>query len=294
MKSIIDVLRDGVWQSIAAFLAVIALIWGFYTYVLDKPVYDLQVVILSDTSLVKITEGFTEEVKVIYAGRETENVTLIEIKLENAGNQSIPAASFDRPLRFLFPKDVEILKATQIEAVPSNLQLQINVIKNEVAISPTLLNPQDRVTIRFVAMNLPSDLTGSPFEVDARILGIKDIPITNILEQQNTLPSYWTYIGILAISLVSAVIGISFGEVSGRRRSWSILEKYIDKFYIPREVVIKCPNTGEEISVGFSMPAPAFLNATFEGNQVRCSVCREWHTWSKEDAKLKDVVVDNK
>jgi hypothetical protein len=54
-------------------------------------------------------------------------------------------------------------------------------------------------------------------------------------------------------------------------------------------VVIKCPNTGKEISTGMAMGKGAFETSTMENNRVDCPHCPgQFHTWSKKDAKLKE------
>jgi hypothetical protein len=55
-------------------------------------------------------------------------------------------------------------------------------------------------------------------------------------------------------------------------------------------LVITCPNTGKEISTGFGMDKRTFEDPTnvFRNNQVGCPACGQTHTWSKEDARLKE------
>ncbi len=53
------------------------------------------------------------------------------------------------------------------------------------------------------------------------------------------------------------------------------------------EILIRCPETGKDLTTGISIPAEAFLKAEFSQNRIACPHCGREHAWSKKDAFLK-------
>src|SRR4051812_11454226 len=112
MKTVVKFFRDQIWQFISVIVGIVALLWTIQIYTQDKPIYDLQVVILSNSSLVRITTGFTNQIHIMYENRVAENLSLVDIKIENSGNQPIPSSSYEQPISFTFPEGSEIIKAS--------------------------------------------------------------------------------------------------------------------------------------------------------------------------------------
>lgn len=53
-------------------------------------------------------------------------------------------------------------------------------------------------------------------------------------------------------------------------------------------VLIRCPETNLPVTTGLFMDRASFESATFrdEDTRLRCTECREIHTWRKEEAYL--------
>ena len=51
-------------------------------------------------------------------------------------------------------------------------------------------------------------------------------------------------------------------------------------------VMVRCPNTGRELSTGVEMDAITFERLPDIGSQIKCPVCNLDHTWSTHDAWL--------
>lgn len=54
-------------------------------------------------------------------------------------------------------------------------------------------------------------------------------------------------------------------------------------------VTIVCPTTGRRVPTGIVMDRAEFERAVFEANVLRCPACGRIHTWSKQDAELRET-----
>ena len=77
-------LNDG-WQPLGVIIAIIAIIVSLYVYSQQKNIKALQVVILSNTSLVEIEDSITSNIKIFYEDKQINDLSLIQLKLENSG-----------------------------------------------------------------------------------------------------------------------------------------------------------------------------------------------------------------
>jgi len=55
-------------------------------------------------------------------------------------------------------------------------------------------------------------------------------------------------------------------------------------------VVIKCPNTGRELSTGIQVDSSTFARMPNEVMETRCPHCRTKHSWRPRDAKFVDAL----
>jgi hypothetical protein len=55
-------------------------------------------------------------------------------------------------------------------------------------------------------------------------------------------------------------------------------------------IVMTCPSTGKEVSMGIIVDAGTFKELVQVGTQVRCPACKQIHAWPK-DARLLGVDV---
>jgi len=141
-----NVLRDPRWQFIGVIVAIAFGLWTVFTYWIEQEIYELKVTALANSSLVQIDEGFSNDIEISYDGRFVDNLSLIEIRLENSGNQPIPSSSYERPIKFQFAQGAEILQASVIESIPDDIDLVINVDltqKHEATIEPILFNARN-------------------------------------------------------------------------------------------------------------------------------------------------------
>lgn len=53
-------------------------------------------------------------------------------------------------------------------------------------------------------------------------------------------------------------------------------------------VFIVCPVTGQQVPTGLVMDPEEFDRAVLQDNVLRCPACGRIHTWSKQDAQLRE------
>jgi hypothetical protein len=178
-------LRDPVWQFIGALIGAVTLFATFYFFFVQREVKSLQVVILSNTSLVEVEQSIASRIKIMYEDQSIANLSLFQVKLENNGNQIIREVDYVRPIKFVFPTSAEVIEATLLDSDPRNIGITLQKEQNTVVLLPFLLNAKERIIIRLLVINMPTSKSIYPFEVDARIAGIKDVARVNAIEERS-------------------------------------------------------------------------------------------------------------
>jgi len=229
MKKLLWILRDPLWQFIGALIGLIAIAWPIIVYLEDRPIYDLQVVILSNTSLVNVTPGFDDDIDITYKGQRAKNLSVVQIRLENTGNQPIRHDSYARPIKFKFAKDATIIESSVFDSFPKNIGMEVGKIGNEAVVTPTLLNPQDRVLIRFILVDTQVADNAVPFEIDARIANVLSIGIINALEQTQPQSTRLGTFVLLGGVLVFAGLLFAIFQRLSRRAETDIIEDKVQK-----------------------------------------------------------------
>jgi len=225
MKAAMNVLRDQVWQFIGAFLGLITLGATIYLFLFGQQTKILQVVVLANTSLVEVEQTVAQNIRISYKGEDISNLSLVQIKLENIGNKPINEADYVRPIKLLFPPQARIIEASIAESNPTNIGMSIENDQNTATLSKVLLNPKDRVIVRFLIADIPPQVGNTPFQLDARIVEIQNVSvITAIAEpaqninRNDILNVVVITCGILAL-IVMAFGGLSFIILRGSRTS---------------------------------------------------------------------------
>ena len=177
-----DFLRDNKWQTIVSIFGILVTIFVAYNiFFLEKEVKSLQAVILANTSLVEIEPTVANDIEILYKEQPISNLTLIQVKLENDGNQSIRKEDYTEPIEFIFSQNAQIVDAAVIETDPPYIDVDISTKQNVVTLSPLLLNEKDRIIIRFFIINVSSLDSTQPFIIKARIVGVQNVTVINAI-----------------------------------------------------------------------------------------------------------------
>jgi uncharacterized protein (UPF0335 family) len=102
-----------------------------------------------------------------------------------------------------------VIDFTVIEEQPAGIGIGFRVIDNISVMSPTLLNPGDRAVFSFIIAGLRADENIPPFTVDARIIGISEIPVASVLENEGTTIWGTTLVGVISLTFSISVVIIS-------------------------------------------------------------------------------------
>jgi hypothetical protein len=208
MRSIGNILRDNIWEFVSVLVGALAIFAAYNIFFLERDVKKLQVTILASTSLVEVEQSILNDIEMLYKGQPIANLTLVQVRVDNSGNEVIREEDYARPVRFSFPPQAEIVEAAILESSPPNIGMTVQTDQNTATLSPVLLNEEDRVIIRFLLVNMPTNGDAQPFEVDARIAGVKDISVVGAIEGSETVTSWvvWIIGGVIASVLSSVFI----------------------------------------------------------------------------------------
>ena len=204
--------RDPIWQFIGSILAALAIVASYHIFFSGQERRGLRVVLLANSSLVEVEPTVAEEIRVYYQDKEVSNLSLVQVLIENTGTEEIVEEDYARPISFQFGGESQIVEAT-LDSNPPNIGVTAHAEGNTAILSRALLNQDDRVTVRFLVINMPVADNMWPFQVDARIAGIERIRQVDALAEKApgetgssayTVPAWWAFV------LLSLLIGLSF------------------------------------------------------------------------------------
>jgi len=170
--------RKYFWQLLGTILAIGAIFATYDVFYRTRPSKALNVVLQPPVSLVEIRPEVAADIEIRYKGHSVPNASVLQVRIENAGNQPISKDDYFRPLSFSFPAEHELADVAVASSDPSNLGMQVTKSgKAQAEVSRTLLNPQDSALLRFITISSSkkSVLDLDRFAVDGRIEGVKEI-----------------------------------------------------------------------------------------------------------------------
>jgi hypothetical protein len=147
-----------VWEPLGVLVGIIAIVITYAIFLRSQEVKNIQIVTLTDTSLVDISNLVQSQISISYSGRNIAitNLSLVQVKVENSGTIPITIQDFAEPINFVFPRGADVLDARVVEKSPRYLDVNLSVHDDSsVIISPLLLNPSDKIVIQFVVANIP-------------------------------------------------------------------------------------------------------------------------------------------
>jgi hypothetical protein len=182
-KDILDFLRDSIWQSIGALLAIIAIILTVIIYFLQKSKKALSYEILSETALLSVSKKVKDRIEILFEGEAVREVHLILIQISNTGNIPILPSDFLNNIKLSFNDDAKILSAEISDKNPQFTDAAISVVsQKELMVSPSLWNGGDTITVKLLVSEFNGDV-----KLSGRIIGIQDIRLNNIGRNTSTI-----------------------------------------------------------------------------------------------------------
>jgi len=166
----IELLRDSVWQSIGALLALLALPWAFWLYLLQRPRKELAYAVLSSRRLLAIASELRGRVQITVDEKPVEDVHLMVIGVKNSGNVPILQSDFVYPPRVRMLNHGRFISAEVSKLRPENLSVAVDFDSDHFSFAPLLLNPGDHFVIQALV-----SAQNAVFEPDFRIMGVSRI-----------------------------------------------------------------------------------------------------------------------
>lgn len=178
------------WKFVVTtMISVMALVpaWLVISFNNKKSVsYDIQ----SVSPLVSEEQTGTHGLQVLFQGREVTKPYVSVIKIINDGGVPIETKDFDGPIDVDSGEGTNVLAASVISKQPDSIKAKIDSRDKTVLFMPTLLNPEDTITIKII--------TGDAkpvHKISGRISGIKNLNKHGMRDQTRE---------IIAFSILSA------------------------------------------------------------------------------------------
>ncbi len=209
-------LRDSIWQFIAALITLVALAWAVYTYAGARETKSLRVEILANSPMISVKDDVSKDISILYKDKPVRTLSLMLLRISNTGNVPILETDYSRPILFSLSPDAEIGEASITETKPKGLPIYPSrITPNQVELSRSLLNPGDQALLRILALNNDQTL-----DLTARIAGISDIKLLAGLSDQtqpNKSADPFFPCMLLLLALLGFVIAIWYESDDGIR-----------------------------------------------------------------------------
>lgn len=167
-----EFLRDPIWQSIGAIIAILAIIISVYIFLLQRNKKTLAYDVLLNVPLLTKKEGLEGRIKIRFDDNYVENIHLIALKVSNEGNIPILPTDFVEHLRFTLGEANRVLGAEVSSLTPPELSPKITTKGSTIEVEPLLLNSGDSFLIKLLLTK-----PGTNIQANARIVGVSKIQI---------------------------------------------------------------------------------------------------------------------
>lgn len=195
----LELLRDGLWQSIGVIVAIVAIIVSIIIYRRQTQRKALTWLVKSAYPLLTGTEELQGRLQVQVDGIAVNNIDLMFIEFSNSGNVPIERGDYDNPVTVGFEQPARIISVVVESEEPEGIGASLSITgENSVTLSPLLLNPNDKITLKFI---LSSDT--KKFGVSGRVVGVKVI-------QQADPSSLHSRLGLTGLLLLAIGFAIAF------------------------------------------------------------------------------------
>jgi len=156
-----ELVRDPIWQFLAALIAVISL--AAFIITSRRPRLGIAFEVLSRTPIPPPHQVPKDRIKLFDGKKPIRDGHLITVRLTNVGTVPLLARAFVEPLSIVFGPSSKVVSASKTESAPHDLDLTISHTASKATFVFPLLNPRETFTVSLL-------LSGAvdPFEVKAR------------------------------------------------------------------------------------------------------------------------------
>jgi hypothetical protein len=167
---VLELLRDPVWQFIAAAFTMTAIFISLAIYLAQRRHKALTYEVLSQAELAGMTGEIDGRLQMLFEGAPIHSAYLIVLRFVNTGNVAITPADYQRDLTCRFDDDARIISANLTETTPKNLVPILTIQDPALVIKPILLNSGDSMTIQCILTNFQGKI-----DIDTRIVDVKRV-----------------------------------------------------------------------------------------------------------------------
>ena len=189
--------------------AVVTIVANISKLIQDRHKKAIAVEVISNIKL--INNEFptkSNELSILYKNNFIPNVTISDIRITNTGNFAIEKKDMESEL-YIEMSTMDIISSRVILSKPGYLPVSTKIVKSQIVIEKTLLNPGDNFTVRVVSVPRESE-SNVVFGAGGRISGISNIQFRTYLQsKEQNWSSFKQYIiGMLVGMLIGLVSGI--------------------------------------------------------------------------------------
>jgi hypothetical protein len=167
MTSLHAILESNVSRTLLAFAAIcVTLLLSLF----NRKRKALSYRVLRNQPLFRLPERYRNRVQITVDGVIFQDVSLVIIEVANTGNEAIKREDFDTPLTFSFGPGSEVLSAQLLGTTPPDLGAVINIVGNQVSLSPLLLNQRDELAAEVILSTTANAITHT-----CRVVGIPNV-----------------------------------------------------------------------------------------------------------------------
>src|SRR6266487_3666841 len=143
-----DFLHDPVVDLIIGI--VVTIFVAFVVYMMQRNRKEIAYDIIANTLVLSIDKEVKDKMQVLYESKPIADARLVVLKIWNSGKAPISSNDYERPLTFDFGEHAEVLDATVIETLPTNIIEEAVFEKslNKVILKPLLLNRNDSIKLK--------------------------------------------------------------------------------------------------------------------------------------------------
>lgn len=176
---------------------------------IEKPDKELDVKVLSKSALQIPTNSAASDLKLMLGGKELTNSYLSILLISNQGKSPIRSSDFDTPLEIRIGKQQSIVRAVVTNRSPKEVQAKLDTDNQTIHLEPTLLNPQDSITIEILSVG------GLPrYDYSSRVIGMRTLTVLNTL--QNNISLIAVVLALLLAYLMTIPTAVLMIKVQNR------------------------------------------------------------------------------
>jgi hypothetical protein len=139
--------------TVAVMSVIIATIVAFLIFVKSRPRKLVTFRIVTQESLLSVSNELKDKLKIFYDSKEIANVNLFKIEITNSGNKEISEKNYIEPITIFFGNQSQILLADITEYKPTRFPISLSNDGKTIKFSKTLFNSGESFTVKTLVSN---------------------------------------------------------------------------------------------------------------------------------------------